>query len=117
MISLLPAGMEHNRRHADYYYALGFIEKLLQSFHFKSAKKMVKEIMTFLKVSGLQAVAVKQFGLKKSNNQWQSTDSVITIIICFLQFDFSSDTDTTIEIKPVQVSSVVASEDSNIDCG
>lgn len=109
--------MEHNRRHADYYCALGFIEKLLQSFHFKSAKKMVKEIMTFLKVTGLQAVAVKQFGLKKSNNQWQSTDSVITIIICFLQFDFSSDTDTTIEIKPVQVSSVVASEDSNIDRG
>lgn len=69
LISLLPLGMKHSRRHADYYCALSFIEKLLQRFHFKSAKKMVKEIMTFLKVTGLQAVAVKQFGLKKKKKK------------------------------------------------
>lgn len=80
MISLLPSGMKHSRRHADYYCALGFIEKLLQSFHFKSAKKMVKEIMTFLKVTGLQAVAVKQFSPKKEKKKKAITGGKVQIV-------------------------------------
>lgn len=56
LISLLPSD-EAWREACWLLLCSGFIEKLLQSFHLKSAKEMVKEILTFLKVTGLQDIA------------------------------------------------------------
>lgn len=71
----------------------GVTVELLHSFYLKPAKEMVEGIMTFMKVTIPQAVAVQQFGLKKKRNVITSRQfsACVTKKWIFLHFNVSLD--------------------------